>query len=204
MGDDLDLYLKKIHSCIKKMFPFKVGESTTFADVVEIQLDRKHKRYDKWHDDIQALDKLRSSVTILENHEYLANSLLKYYTQLTSADVKLDLSLMSWPWYNAFGKDKKLTIGSSVSFEKSAILFNLAILYANIGVENTGNGKAEEEGLKKAAHLFSSSVGVLSFLEEKAKEEGLGAKGTWQLKLLSNLMLGMGQECFVLKVFFKI
>jgi programmed cell death 6-interacting protein len=116
-----------------------------------------------------------------------------------TAAVKFDLSLMSWPWYNAFGKEKKLTIGSSLSFEKSAVLFNLAILYANIGVDRILNGKADEEGLKKAALLFSQSAGVLQFLEEKVKEEGLGAKGNCQLRALSSLMLAMGQECFVLK-----
>jgi len=182
------------------MFPFKVGESTSFSDVLKIQLDRKSKHYDNWCNDIQTLDKLRSFVLHLENHEYLTTSLLKYYTQLMSAAVKFDLSLMGWPWYNAFGKEKKLTIGASLSFEKSAVLFNLAILYANVGVERMLNGKADEEGLKKAAHFFSQSVGVLSFLEERVKEDGLGAKGSSQLRALSSLMLGMGQECFVLKV----
>lgn len=184
------------------MFPYKVGESSSFADVLKLQLERKSKHYEKWSNDIQVLDKLRSSVLCLENNEYLATALLKYYTQLMTAAVKFDLSLMNWPWYNAFGKEKKLTIGASVSFEKSAVLFNLAILYANVGVERVLNGKADEEGLKKAAHLFSQSAGVISYLELKVKEEGLGAKGSSQLRALLSLMMGMGQECFVLKVFF--
>ena len=181
------------------MFPYKEGESTAFSEALLGQLDTTSKYYDKWKNDINALDKHRNLIIHPETNSNFIQSLLKYYTQLMTVSVKFELNI-NWPWYNAFGKDKKLVLGSCVAYERAAVLFNLAILYANLGMECLDKGDAD--GLKTATHLFAQSVGVITFLEIKVKEDGLGAKGRSQLKALGALMLGMGQECFVLKVKF--
>lgn len=145
----------------------------------------------------------------------------RYFSHLTNLESRFDRSkpLVSFTWYDglkefrAWEKSVKMSKrklnshlcsswvagGESIAIERSAILFNIGAVLANIGISEMIGGSVE-----LAARNFQHAAWAFTELRDNVVtqvSEKLSIDLTREcLDMLVHLMLGHAQKCVVLKV----
>ncbi|CAG8560890.1 7713_t:CDS:10 [Diversispora eburnea] len=153
---------------------------------------------DAYTDDFRILDELRTDCLNLEVHQNALNRLLKYYGQLVFIGSKFPIDVgIEFPWYSAFSDEKKPISHRNFYYEKACVLFNVGVMYSQLGVSEN---RATPEGVKKACKHFQLAAGCFKHLNESVIPEMRIAStldmSRETLGVLINTMLAQAQECF--------
>jgi programmed cell death 6-interacting protein len=102
-------------------------------------------------------------------------------------------------WYPALGYNiERPQVENNLRFEQMSVLFNLAALYSQLGVNAN---RSTTEGLKTAASWFAQAAGVLqhmktTILPELSMPAPPEDMDDTTLEALTQLCLAQSQECF--------
>jgi programmed cell death 6-interacting protein len=162
----------------------------------------------QYSDDIRALETLRnhlinlqphaSSITLLWYFLILLFFNRKYYSQLIYLSSKFPIKeneisiLFSWK----SSLDNGSMSSFDITFEKSNVLFNLAVLYGLLADEES----RDVEGLKKANNGHLLATGLFSYLlDNPVVCTSCVDTSPPVLAVLKSVSLAKAQECFLLK-----
>jgi programmed cell death 6-interacting protein len=185
-GEKLDLY-KPLISTI---------EATNGPQVAN-QLEPVLKRLQQYRDNIIQVAGYRNDNVALEK---LANESKEYISiwnnisqSFTFGKAKESINIR-FTWYDSYSREKKVTTNAAT--ERLAILYNLAIIYSQIGANLAG---LPDDHLKDAANNFLKAAWIL----EKIKVESGGLRspdfgldlGEQNLHMCSYIMRAEAQRC---------
>ncbi|KAJ8606799.1 hypothetical protein MRB53_040725 [Persea americana] len=150
--------------------------------------------------DLEDIDALRTdAINCLEPHASGIRKLQAYAAQLVWMGAKFPIDIAAdFTWYPSLGYNKETPMTSnSIRFELVNILFNLAVLYCQLGV---ASNLSTADGLKAASNYFCLSAGVISHLKSTIIPETQTATpedlDVMTLDSLENLLLAQAQERF--------
>ncbi|EKM78721.1 hypothetical protein AGABI1DRAFT_59755 [Agaricus bisporus var. burnettii JB137-S8] len=156
---------------------------------------------DEFKYDIKQWHSLRNNAVATVVHVDQIDVLSLYHAQLTSilsklpSDIPLEIS-----YAPAFNPRKLPVTLNNLTFERAAILFNLASLYSQLGASTD---RSNTDGIKNAVARYQYAAGTLSYLNTvlpslskgiDEEEQPLDLTSPFVLGL-KNLMLAQAQEC---------
>ncbi|RKP39387.1 BRO1-like domain-containing protein, partial [Dimargaris cristalligena] len=151
-----------------------------------------------FNDQIYALHRLRQDTRGVNMDCTGRDLLYRYFSQLELLDLRFQLEKkpidLNFTWSDVFGRS--IVTQPSLAFEKASIIFNMGAILSNLG---TYQDRSEPDGLRKASHYFMFAASMMLFISENfihAPSMDLNAN---TLKVLKELMLAQGQECFLEK-----
>ena len=131
-----------------------------------------------------------------------AELLVKYYGTLSAMDLRFPVSKdpshindLSFVWWDAFKTSKKEK-QQNVNFERCAILFNLAALHSQVGIDQD---RTTSGGLLAACKKFQEAAGVFAHIKDHVAMR-MDAPQPLDVspdssRMLEQLMLAQAQEC---------
>ncbi|XP_022084899.1 programmed cell death 6-interacting protein-like isoform X2 [Acanthaster planci] len=160
---------------------------------------------------LDELHRLRNNAVCrkLDKHSASLEILARYYDQLQAIEDKLPISeghvSMTFTWQDAFDKGSffgggRKQSGSTGSYEKVCVLFNIAAMNSQIAALQTSD---DDEALKTAAKQFQQAAGIFNHLKETVVSAVQNIR-TFDihpdcLAALGALMLAQGQESILKK-----
>nr|XP_029123269.1 vacuolar-sorting protein BRO1-like [Elaeis guineensis] len=148
-------------------------------------------------------DALRSREPVLRR-----DLLQHYFRALALIEPRFPISrdgahvhFLAFTWHDAFKPYKKVSL-PSIHLEKSAVLFDLAVVYSQIALSTDRSSAA---GLKQAWHSFQAAAGAFAFVRHHVAAKAVAAGATLDVSpecasMLERLMLAQAQGCFFEKV----
>ncbi|EJD49812.1 BRO1-domain-containing protein [Auricularia subglabra TFB-10046 SS5] len=171
--------------------PTKQPQPWTLRDTIREHI-RQHHPYthpDAFKPDIARwetlrADALKSPEAALQYHAHLAYALTKI-----PSDIGLEVS-----YAPAFTPNGSPTTHASLDYERRAVLWNAAALYAQL---SSGADRSSIDGIRKAAAGYSNAAGVLDYLLEIADDDGLRDADLQDeiVRSVRAVMLAQAQEC---------
>lgn len=150
---------------------------------------------------LSTLSQLRTDVSSVQTPSSISRHvLLRYYGQLQLTESRFPISetqvKLPFTWYDSFAPRKKVT-QYCVKYEQAAVMFNLAALESQAGVQQD---RSNMDGLKAACKHFMQAAGGFQFVQDRLCNELLGQRTPDLtpdgLQMLIQLMLGQAQACF--------
>ncbi|KIY43649.1 BRO1-domain-containing protein [Fistulina hepatica ATCC 64428] len=185
--------------------PFKKAYTVNVKDAVYQYIDDNlHAHPDAFKRDLNGWQELRDRVVNVRTHvDCLRDMTFRYHAQLLAVSRKLppdiDLDISYAPVFSPSSLPVTL---KNLTFERAAVLFNLAALYSQLGnLEDRSNA----DGIKRAMSHFSHAAGVFFFLVSHAlptfaassPEEDVPLDLTEPfIESLRWTMLAQAEECF--------
>lgn len=158
-------------------------------------------------DALAELNKLRMNATwrTLDKHESSLDIMYRYYDQLTSLESKCPPTDIQIPfkWKDAFdrgsffGGSASLTL-TSLSYEKTCILFNIAAMQSQIA-SGICTDISDDEALKTCARYFQQAGGIFQQLKHAAPSVHHDLTPDLEadtVSALQALMIAQAQESF--------
>ncbi|CAG7835942.1 unnamed protein product [Allacma fusca] len=156
---------------------------------------------------VKELDKLRREVVSKKPPKttFALDQLFKYHDQLvTLENLFPSETLIPFTWDDAFSKASvfsgKISLALSfMGYEKHCVLFNIAALQSQLGIESSSVDTDDDR--KNAAKYFQSASGIFEYLKpsEVAGDNLTPDFHPDMLASLSAIMLAQAQEMFVTK-----
>ncbi|KAG9315304.1 putative pH-response regulator protein [Chiua virens] len=187
-----------LHIPFKKSYPAHI--QSRLRDYLQIH-SQDHP--DLYKQDIQLWVDLRAPCIAHDLHIDTIDTFLRYHAQLVCVLIKLpsDISL-DFSYAHVFAPSSSVPVTlRSVSFERAATLFNLAVLYSQLAASED---RSSQEGIKQAIHYFQNAAGTFAFLRTSALPKLLIPPDADETPLdltpsfvhsLEFLMLAQAQEC---------
>ena len=181
--------------------PLRRTQPTSLSTALHAYITSSYNQHPSlFTSDLSTIDSLRTSATtITEPHPSHISKLLAYPAQLVWLTTKFPLDVgADFVWYPSLGYHADTaTSANNLRFELANVLFNLGVLYCQLGV-HANRGSAE--GLKAASNHFCSAAGIFRHLRQvvvpemraTVPEDMDGAT----LECIEGVMLAQAQECF--------
>ena len=181
--------------------PFRRTQHVVLSEAIRNYISNKYDQHpDMFTRDLEVIDGLRAdAVNTLETHISGIKKLSKYAAQLVFMGGKFPIDIgVDFTWYPALGfNTQRPVVESSLRFELTNILFNLASLYSQLACSvNRGTS----DGLKAACNYFCQAAGVILHLKSNVIPEMRSVPpedmDLMTLESAQHLMLAQAQECF--------
>ncbi len=117
--------------------------------------------------------------------------LYKYFGQLELLELRFAEIRVNFPWKDAF--TNKLTIQTSIAFEKASILFQIASTHSAIA---SSQSRSDPEGLKRAFTYFKTCAGMLTYINENFLHAPSTDLSREVIKFLVGVILAQATEVF--------
>ncbi|KAL4062196.1 BRO1-like domain-containing protein [Scleroderma citrinum] len=183
---------------VKKTYPASIR--TGVRDYI---LNHTEDHPEAYRTDISQWESLRAACTNATAHSSNIDPFLKYHAQLVfilaklPSDINLEIS-----YAHAFSPPSSIPVTlRSLSFERAAILFNLAALYAQLAA---AEDRSSQDGLKRASTYYQYAAGTLAYLDSSALPKLQFPADIDEIptdltepfvRSLESLMLAQAQEC---------
>ncbi|KAH7884708.1 BRO1-like domain-containing protein [Phlebopus sp. FC_14] len=184
--------------------PFKKTYAAPIrAKVRDYILNRTEDHPDAYKRDINLWETLRTACTTDTLRSDAINAFLSYHAQLVFVLTKLPSDIgLEISYAHAFASSASIPVAlQSLTFERTAILFNLAALYSQLAASED---RSTQDGLKRATAYYQSGAGTFAYIISSAlpklnippdAEESPLDLTEPVIKCLEWLMLAQAQEC---------
>ncbi|KAH0831222.1 BRO1-domain-containing protein [Lanmaoa asiatica] len=120
--------------------------------------------------------------------------LYKYFGQLELLELRFSEIRVNFSWYDAF--TNKVTMQTSIAYEKASILFQIAATHSAIAASQN---RSDPEGLKLAFHYFRTCAGMLTYINENFLHAPSTDLSREVIKFLVGVILAQATEVFLEK-----
>ncbi|KIM56911.1 hypothetical protein SCLCIDRAFT_1219945 [Scleroderma citrinum Foug A] len=183
---------------IKKTYPASIR--TSARDYI---LAHTEDHPDAYRTDIAQWEALRTACTNATPRTTSIDPFLKYNAQLGFVLAKLPSDInLEIAYAHAFSTPSSIPVTlRSLTFERAAVLFNLAALYSQLA---SAEDRSSQDGLKRASAYYQHAAGTLAYLNSSALpklkfppdiEETPTDLTEPFVSILISLMLAQAQEC---------
>lgn len=176
--------------------PLKKTARVNVRQPLELIISDQYAQYvGDFDEDIRGLEELRNGVLDVPIDSHGLRKLTNYYVQLSYLATKLPNDIgAEFTWYS-ISNPLISEMFDDLSFEKANVLFNIASMYANLGIcEN----RSTVDGLKRAHQQFQLAAGCFKTLTAYIETASFVRTGDLQpdfLGCLIQAMLAQAQEC---------
>mmetsp|Transcript_17704 Transcript_17704/g.34619 ORF Transcript_17704/g.34619 Transcript_17704/m.34619 type:complete len:254 (+) Transcript_17704:124-885(+) len=187
----------------------KKSNPADFADRVGKYLASVHSPEEAAHhaEALKHLNSLRAKcLGAVEPNEANTEMLLKYWSQLSLVENRIDWAVVNlpftwadvWKGASAFSANSSRTTLPSLKWEQACVLFNCAVMHARIGERELTSSDGDK--VKSASANFRKAAGM--FLAARQLASALGGEtltpdmGQDCLSMMENLCLAHAQRCF--------
>ncbi|EIW83874.1 pH-response regulator [Coniophora puteana RWD-64-598 SS2] len=191
MPNQLTIPFKKTYTTV----PVRDAAAAYIREHTDDHPDAFRWDIDQWH-------ALRNDAINFTVHVDRVHVLIKYHAQLVFILTKLPSDINLEIQYTCAFQPSALPISlKSVTFERAAIVFNLAALYSQLAF---AEDRSNKDGLKRAANYYQQAAGAFSYLASSALPKLEVPPGSEDVPLdltekaarsLELLMLAQAQEC---------
>ncbi|KAI7814681.1 rhophilin-2 isoform X1 [Triplophysa rosa] len=147
-----------------------------------------------FQDQIDDLMDLRQACRTPSRNDAGVELLAKYLSQLSFLETRFFSPTRQigifFTWYDSFTGIP--VCQQNISLEKASVVFNMAVLYSQIG---TRANRQTQDGLEDAITAFQKSAGVLHYLKETFTHTPSYDMSPAMLSMLIPMMLAQAQEC---------
>lgn len=120
--------------------------------------------------------------------------LYKYFGQLELLELRFSEIRVNFAWHDAF--TNKVTMQTSIAYEKASILFQIAATHSAIAASQN---RSDPEGLKLAFHYFRACAGMLTYINENFLHAPSTDLSREVIKFLVGVILAQATEVFLEK-----
>jgi len=120
--------------------------------------------------------------------------LYKYFGQLELLELRFSEIRVNFSWHDAF--TNKVTMQTSIAYEKASILFQIAATHSAIAASQN---RSDPEGLKLAFHYFRTCAGMLTYINENFLHAPSTDLSREVIRFLVGLILAQATEVFLEK-----
>lgn len=173
--------------------PLKHGDKASWNEQLTGAIAHVYGSANEFRREIDALDSMRDAALGVSANATGRDLLYKYYAQLEllALHVPLQPFKLVFTWHDLYDRDS--VEQPALAFEKACILFNLAAVLSQLGVD------AASTDYKHAYHFFSCAAGIFGHISENFLHLACTDLSVQTLNALKTLMLAQAQHCFFLK-----
>ncbi|KZT26165.1 BRO1-domain-containing protein [Neolentinus lepideus HHB14362 ss-1] len=147
---------------------------------------------DNYAAECSALQRCRQDAVRGAGSDLTARDLLyKYFGQLELLELRFSEIRVNFPWRDAF--TNKLTVQTSIAYEKASIIFQIAATHSAIAASQN---RSDPEGLKRAFHYFRTCAGMLTYINDNFLHAPSTDLSREVIKFLVNIILAQATEVF--------
>lgn len=147
---------------------------------------------DNYAAECAALQRCRQDAVRGAGSDLTARDLLyKYFGQLELLELRFSEIRVNFPWRDAF--TNKLTVQTSIAYEKASIIFQIAATHSAIAASQN---RSDPEGLKRSFHYFRTCAGMLTYINDNFLHAPSTDLSRDVIKFLVNIILAQATEVF--------
>ncbi|TFK52925.1 BRO1-domain-containing protein [Heliocybe sulcata] len=147
---------------------------------------------DNYAAECSALQRCRQDAVRGAGSDLTARDLLyKYFGQLELLELRFSEIRVNFPWRDAF--TNKLTVQTSIAYEKASIIFQIAATHSAIAASQN---RSDPEGLKRSFHYFRTCAGMLTYINDNFLHAPSTDLSRDVIKFLVNTILAQATEVF--------
>ena len=150
---------------------------------------------DSYTNECQSLHRCRQDAVKGAGSDMTGRDLLyKYFGQLELLELRFSEIRVNFSWHDAF--TNKVTMQTSIAYEKASILFQIAATHSAIAA---AQNRSDPDGLKLAFHYFRTCAGMLTYINENFLHAPSTDLSREVIKFLVGLILAQATEVFLEK-----
>ncbi|KAF8558686.1 BRO1-domain-containing protein [Imleria badia] len=150
---------------------------------------------DSYASECQSLHRYRQDAVKGAGSDMTGRDLLyKYFGQLELLELRFSEIRVNFAWHDAF--TNKVTMQTSIAYEKASILFQIAATHSAIAA---AQNRSDPDGLKLAFHYFRTCAGMLTYINENFLHAPSTDLSREVVKFLVGLILAQATEVFLEK-----
>jgi hypothetical protein len=181
------------------LIPFKTTTSIDFTHGLKAHIRNVYQNDpDQFGEAISTLNRYRTAIEDIAGDMRSRDDLFRYFGQLELLELRFPINenaiRLGFTWNDAFTDEN--VEQDSISFEKSAVLYNLA---AALSAFAQHQNLSDVNGLKGAFNYYQAAAGYFKYVGDNFLHSPSVDTSRDMVSMLEELVLAQAQECFVQK-----